>query len=64
MNILNDREMLIMKHKANGHTAKEIAKLVGLEYRTVESYIGNIRKKLNARNIAHAIYIVSANKII
>jgi DNA-binding NarL/FixJ family response regulator len=54
---LSGREIEIIKHTACGSTAKEIAKMTGLEHRTVEAYMANIRKKLGAKNVAHAIYI-------
>lgn len=54
---LNERETEIISYKALGHTSKEIARLLGLEYRTVEVYFGKIKRKLKARNTAHAIYL-------
>ena len=57
MKKLSCRETEIIMHSATGRTAKEIAKLTGLEHRTVEAYMMNIRRKLGAKNIAHAVYI-------
>ncbi len=57
MRKLSSREVEIIKHTACGLTAKEIAKMTGLEHRTIEAYMTNIRKKLGAKNTAHAIYI-------
>jgi DNA-binding CsgD family transcriptional regulator len=57
MRNLSLREMQVIHYTANGCTAKEIARLTGLEPRTIESYVSNIRKKLQAKNIAHAIFI-------
>ena len=57
MTKLNKRESEIIHHSACGLTAKEIAKKIGLEYRTVEIYMQSLRKKLGARNVAHAIYL-------
>lgn len=64
MKQLSCREMQVIRYSALGHTAKDIAKLTGLEYRTIESYVINIRKKLAAKNIAHAIYIASTHNIL
>jgi DNA-binding NarL/FixJ family response regulator len=64
MNTLSVREVQIIKYTAKGFTAKEIAKTLGLAYRTVEVYASNIRKKLAARNIAHAVCIAIQNNII
>jgi len=57
MKKLSSREVEIIKHTACGLTAKEIARIMGLERRTIEAYMTNIRKKLGAKNAAHAIYI-------
>lgn len=54
---LSERETQIISYKALGHTSKEIARLLGLEYRTVEVYFGKIKRKLKARNTPHAIYL-------
>ena len=64
MKTLSFREMQIISYTANGLTAKEIAKMLDLEYRTVEIYVSNIRKKLSAKNIAHAVYIAVQKNII
>lgn len=57
MSILNERESMIMSYKAQGFTSKEIAKILNLEFRTIDTYFGHIKKKLRARNTAHAIYL-------
>jgi len=46
------RETECMYFTARGKSAKEIAKLLGLSYRTVEFYMSNIKKKLkvNSKN--------------
>jgi DNA-binding CsgD family transcriptional regulator len=64
MKMLSGREVQIISHTARGYTAKEIAKLFGLEHRTIEIYVGNIRKKLHAKNIAHAVFIASEKNIL
>lgn len=61
MKQLTSREIEIIKYTAKGHTSKEIAKIVGLEYRTVQAYLSNIRKKVKAKNIAHAIFLICSN---
>lgn len=58
MSKLNKREIEVIKYTAKGYTSKQIAKLIGLQYRTVQAYISNIKKKINAKNVAHAVYIV------
>ena len=64
MTDLNSRELDIISHSAKGLTAKQIARLTGLEHRTVESYVANIKKKLNAKNITHAVYIAYSTEIV
>jgi len=61
MDKLTDKEIEILKHAADGLTAKEIAQYVGLERRTIEIYMQNLRKKLGAKNAAHAIYLYFCN---
>ena len=63
MKKLSNREVEIIKYIANGCTAKEIARVVGLEPRTIETYLFKVRKKLCAKNIAHAIYIACNKKL-
>lgn len=64
MKQLSYRETEIVMHTASGYTAKEIAKLTGLEHRTIEAYMTNIRKKLGAKNSAHVIYIACCVNLI
>jgi DNA-binding NarL/FixJ family response regulator len=64
MKTLSIREIQVIRFTANGLTAKETAKALGLEYRTIEIYVSNIRKKLAAKNIAHAIYIATQHNIL
>jgi DNA-binding NarL/FixJ family response regulator len=63
MKQLSVKEVEIMKYIAVGHTAKEVAKEVGLEYRTVETYVARIKKKLGAKNITNAVYIACEQPI-
>jgi DNA-binding NarL/FixJ family response regulator len=64
MNKLNYREIEIINHIAIGFTAKQIAKKIGLEYRTVEAYTSTLRKKLGAKNVAHAVYLACQISVI
>jgi DNA-binding NarL/FixJ family response regulator len=64
MRNLSFREVQVINYTAQGCTAKEVARLTGLEPRTVEIYVSNIRKKLQAKNIAHAIYIAGQRNIL
>jgi LuxR family transcriptional activator of conjugal transfer of Ti plasmids len=64
MTVLSNREIQIIQYKAQGFTAKEISKKIGLEYRTIEIYMSNIRRKLEAKNMVHAIYIAIQKNIL
>ncbi|MDY0873396.1 helix-turn-helix transcriptional regulator [Dongia rigui] len=52
---LSGREAEILNFVANGLTTKEIAREIGSSPRTVETHLVSIKKKMNARNIAHAV---------
>lgn len=60
MKKLSRREQQIIQYTAEGLTSKQIARLLGLEFRTIQVYLANVRKKVGAKNIAHAIYLLSA----
>ena len=62
--MLSLQEIKIIKHSANGSTAKEIARLMDCEPRTIESYLERIKRKLKARNVAHAVYIAAQGWVI
>ena len=64
MKHLTIREMEIITYTANGHTAKEIARIIGLEPRTVEIYVASIRRKLVARNTTHAVFIATQKALL
>ena len=54
---LSAQELRIVKLICKQLTSKEIAEQVGLSYRTVEEYRGNIEKKIGAKNsVGIAIY--------
>ncbi len=61
---LSSRETQIIAYTAQGHTAKEIAKFLNLEFRTVEIYVSSIRKKLAAKNAPHAVWIAIQHNLI
>lgn len=52
---LSSREREILEWVAQGMSAKEIAKSIGIAPRTVERHIENVRHKLRARNKTHMI---------
>jgi len=54
---LSHREISIMEELCDGKTITEIAELDGIELATVRSHTRNIRAKLGARTMNHAIRI-------
>jgi DNA-binding NarL/FixJ family response regulator len=63
-NILNEREMDIVRLVVEGKTTKEIAGLLFLSPRTVENYKNSILKKLNLHKTSDLIKYSFENKII
>ena len=54
---LSGREAEILNFVANGLTTKEIAREINSSPRTVETHMMSIKKKMNARNITHAVVL-------
>ncbi|MBS0350625.1 MAG: helix-turn-helix transcriptional regulator [Proteobacteria bacterium] len=46
-NILSQRELECFFYLIRGKTAKSIAKMLGISYRTVETHIDHLKNKLN-----------------
>ena len=63
-NILNEREMDILRLVVEGKTAKEMAELLFLSRRTIENYKNGILKKLNLHKTSDLIKYSFENKII
>lgn len=55
MEDLTERERLIVKMIAEGHTAKDIARGMSLAPRTVEQHLWDCRRKLGATNNTHLV---------
>lgn len=62
--ILNQREMDVLRLVAEGKTAREIAEALFLSRRTVENYKNNILKKLNLHKTSDLIKYALENKIV
>ncbi|BDA83991.1 hypothetical protein Sa4125_15330 [Aureimonas sp. SA4125] len=60
---LSTREDDVLDLLISGHSAKEIAMLLDLSFRTVEHHISAIKTKLAAKNVAHATAIGTARKL-
>jgi DNA-binding CsgD family transcriptional regulator len=53
--ILSKRQRLCLAASANGQSAKEIARIVGLTPRTVEFHLEEAKRRLNAETLPHAV---------
>lgn len=59
-NILSPRLRQVLSLARDGHTAIEIAFILGLSYRTVNQYLSDCYKRLGARNRIMAVRIAIA----
>jgi DNA-binding NarL/FixJ family response regulator len=62
--LLTAREREVLRLLAEGNTAKEIALLLKLSPKTVESHKFNLMRKLNVHNTAQLITIALQERII
>ncbi len=60
-NRLTKRELEILYFVANGYSNFEIASSLFLSPNTIKASVGTIRKKLNAKNRTHAVFIAVQN---
>lgn len=61
---LSSREMEVLKLLAEGHSNKEIADMLSISVKTVETHRSNIMKKHNFRNITDLVLYAVRNHII
>ena len=54
---LSPKELAVLNAAAQGMTVKETARELGSSPRTVEAQLDSVRRKLGAKNIAHAVAI-------
>ncbi len=54
---LTARELDCLRLKDHGYSAKEIARLIDISYRTVETYLDNIKIKSGLRNISQVLAV-------
>jgi DNA-binding CsgD family transcriptional regulator len=52
---LSPRELDTLTWAAKGKTYSETAKILGVSFASVHTYITNLKLKMNAANIAHAV---------
>ncbi|EKD70592.1 MAG: transcription regulator protein, LuxR family [uncultured bacterium] len=60
---LSQKEIKVIELTANGKTAKEVARLLGVSFRTVESHLHNMKLKLNCINTKELIQKYISKKI-
>lgn len=61
---LSPQYIKMLRRSANGRTNKEIARELDISNRTVDSHRNMILRRLNAKNIAHAVAIALSTKLI
>jgi DNA-binding NarL/FixJ family response regulator len=58
------RQMEVLSLVARGHNTKSIAGTLGLSPKTVENYRSAILRRLDARNLAHAVTLARSLKLL
>ena len=61
---LSVQELKVLREILNGHSNKEIALLLKLSKRTIESYRANMLKKTHSRNIAQLTMYAVRNNLV
>ena len=62
--IPSEAELAVLRHIVNGHTSREIGKLLCISEDTVEGHRKNLFLKLDARNVAHLVAIAYQNRLL
>jgi DNA-binding CsgD family transcriptional regulator len=52
------------RFKAQGHAIKEVAKIIDLSPRTVESYLNNVKLKIGITKKSELIHFISKNGLL
>jgi LuxR family transcriptional regulator, activator of conjugal transfer of Ti plasmids len=61
---LSSKEAICLKWSEHGRTMQEIADLTKIQYRTVQHYLDNARRKLGARNVTQAVAIAKDHDLL
>jgi DNA-binding CsgD family transcriptional regulator len=56
---MNKKKIDVLKHIANGDTIDQTADAMCLSRSSVEKYLQSVRHILNARTLAHAVYLAT-----
>lgn len=64
---ISPRELLTIKYIYEGYTAKEVAKLMEISFRTVEKHLANVKQKMQCRTkmemISKLIFLLMNNRL-
>lgn len=58
---LTTRQMQVAQLYAEGHTMKEIAKILNIAFKTVDTHLMNVRDRLNVHNKAEITAMIWRN---
>jgi two-component system response regulator NreC len=61
---LSVREVDVLKLLAIGNCTKEIASVLGISPKTVDSYRSRLMLKINARSLAHLVHYAIRHQIV
>ena len=61
---LSNKELLVLRELAQGHTTEQIADILQLSPHTVRTHVKNGMRKLDARTRAHAVAIALSDGVI
>jgi DNA-binding CsgD family transcriptional regulator len=61
---LADSELSVLRLAAEGHTTQETASRLGIGFETVKAELAKARRRLGARNTAHAVAIAARRGLI
>jgi len=61
---LTPREAEVLQYAAHGKTLEEVAATLGISRETVKTHVFNVRLRLDALNLGHAIAISVARGLI
>lgn len=56
---LRTREKEVLSWAAQGKTAEETGEILGISNRTVEWHLKNVRNRIGAANVVHAVFMAT-----
>lgn len=61
---VSHRELEVFALQMDGHNNKEIAQILGIQHQSVKNHVFSLYKKLNAKNMGQAMFILLFNNFI